>query len=63
MSIFTEQVKVTIIRKKSVEVDIDNGVTMNILRHKLNDGTKYLGFYVKDGSGLSHRAHGLIGKN
>lgn len=58
--------QISIYKKQKIIATISDTIVFSVLRHisKIKNDHKvdYLGFYLKDGSGLSTHTHGLIGK-
>ena len=58
--------EMTIHKKEKVVAKMANNIIFSVLRHivkkKADHKIDYLGFYIKDGRGLSKTTHGLIGE-
>ena len=65
--IITPTYTVNITRNKYLTVSLAQGIVVSVLRHKVRKHhpfkVDYLGLYVTDGTGLSHKTAGLIGND
>ena len=65
--IITPTYTVNITRNKYLTVSLARSVIVSVLRHKVRKHhpfkVDYLGLYVTDGTGLSHKTMGLIGND